>query len=134
MNIDLEALKQGLSVANSAMRVSTIAEETERNQRILDQINKQTAQRDATLVAGAEANIAQKELLEQQIEMLHTQNDILYVNYAKLKELYETQVEANKEAKEELERSKRFNIAMMVIAIVTMIAVIAGPIVTVLVS
>ena len=134
MNIDLEALKQGLSVANSAVRVSAIAEETERNQRILDQINKQTAQRDDTLVAGAEANIAQKELLEQQIEMLHTQNDILYVNYAKLKELYETQVEANKEAKEELERSKRFNIAMMVIAIVAMIAAIAGPIVTVLVS
>ncbi len=134
MNIDLEALKQGLSVANSAVRVSAIAEETERNQRILDQINKQTARRDATLVAGAEANIAQKELLEQQIEMLHTQNDILYVNYAKLKELYETQVEANKEAKEELERSKRFNIAMMVIAIVAMIATIAGPIVTVLVS
>ena len=134
MNIDLEALKQGLSVANSAVRVSAIAEEMERNQRILDQTNKQTAQRDATLVAGAEANIAQKELLEQQIEMLHTQNDILYVNYAKLKELYETQVEANKEAKEELERSKRFNIAMMVIAIVAMIATIAGPIVTVLVS
>ena len=134
MNIDLEALKQGLSVANSAMRVSTIAEEKEHSQRILDHTNKQTAQRDATLVAGAEANIAQKELLEQQIEMLHTQNDILYVNYAKLKELYETQVEANKEAKEELERSKRFNIAMMVIAIVAMIATIAGPIVTVLVS
>ena len=134
MNIDLEALKQGLSVANSAVRASAIAEEMERNQRILDQINKQTAQRDDTLVAGAEANIAQKELLEQQIEMLHTQNDILYVNYAKLKELYETQVEANKEAKEELEWSKRFNIAMMVIAIVAMIATIAGTIVTVLVS
>ena len=134
MNIDLEALKQGLSVANSAVRASAIAGETERNQRILDQINKQTAQRDATLVAGAEANIAQKELIEQQIEMLHTQNDILYVNEAKLKELYETRVEANKEAKEELERSKRFNIAMMVIAIVAMLAAIAGPIVTVLVS
>lgn len=134
MNIDLEALKQGLSVANSAVRVSAIAEEMERSQRILDQTNKQTAQRDATLVAGAEANIAQKELFEQQIEMLHTQNDILYGNYAKLKELYDTQVEANKEAKEELERSKRFNIAMMVIAIVAMLAAIAGPIVTVLVS
>lgn len=134
MNIDSNALKQGLSVANSAMRASTIAEGMERNQRILDQISRQTAQRNATLIAGAEANIAQKELLEQQIEMLHTQNDILYVNYAKLKELYDTQVEANKEAKEELERSKRFNIAMMVIAIVAMLAAIAGPIVTVLVS
>ena len=134
MSIDLEALKQGLSVANSAVRASAIAGDVERNQRIFDQISEQTAQRNATLVAGAEANIAQKELLEQQIEMLHTQNDILYVNYAKLKELYETQVEANKEAKEELERSKRFNIAMMVIAIVAMIATIAGPIVTVLVS
>lgn len=134
MNIDLEALKQGLSVANSAMRVSTIAEEKEHTQRILDQISKQTAQRNATLVAGAEANIAQKELFEQQIEMLHTQNDILYGNYAKLKELYDAQVEANKEAKEELERSKRFNIAMMVIAIIAMLAAIAGPIVTVLVS
>ena len=66
--------------------------------------------------------------------MIQKQNDILFDNYTKLKELYDEQVNANKEAKEELKRSKRFNIAMMVIAIIAMIAAIAGPIATILVS
>ena len=104
------------------------------SQRLIDQINRQNAERKATLVAGAKANIAQRELFEQQIEMIQKQNDILFDNYTKLKELYDEQVNANKEAKEELKRSKRFNIAMMVIAIIAMIAAIAGPIATILVS
>lgn len=134
MNIDIDALKQGISVANSAMKASVIADEMERNQRLIDQVSRQNAERNATLVAGAKANIEQKELLEQQIEIIRTQNDLLFDNYTKLKDLYDAQVNANKEATEELKRSKRFNAWMMVIAIIAMIAAIAGPIVTVLVS
>lgn len=134
MNIDIDALKQGLSVANSAMKASVIADEMERNQRLIDQVSRQNAERNATLVAGAKANIEQKELLEQQIEIIQMQNDLLFDNYTKLKELYDAQVNANKEATEELKKSKRFNAWMMVIAIIAMIAAIAGPIATILVS
>ena len=86
------------------------------------------------MVAGAEASIAQKQLLEQQVEIIQKQNELLSDNYTKLKEMYDAQVEANKEAKVELKRSKRFNLAMMIIAIIAMLAAIAGPIVTFLVS
>ena len=86
------------------------------------------------MVAGAEASIAPKELLEQQVEIIQKQNELLSDNYTKLKEMYDAQVEANKEAKEELKRSKRFNIAMMIIAIIAMLAAIAGPIATLWVS
>ena len=43
-------------------------------------------------------------------------------------------IEANKEAKDELKRSKRFNFIMMIISIMAMLAAIAGPIVTIIVS
>ena len=67
------------------------------------------------MVVGAEANIAQKELLEQQLEIIKKQNELLSENYSKLKEMYDAQVDANKEAKKELKTSKRFNIAIATI-------------------
>jgi hypothetical protein len=48
--------------------------------------------------------------------------------------MYDSQVSANKEAKEELKRSRRFNIVMMVISTIAMLAAIAGPIATIIVS
>lgn len=48
--------------------------------------------------------------------------------------MFDAQVEANKEAKDELERSRRFNTAMMIIAVISMIAAVAGSIVTIHVS
>ena len=131
--MDISELTKGLSAANRAIRESAIADEMEQNQRLIQQINEIDAEKNATLLAGAEANIAQKELFEQQIKILQKQNELLFDNYSKLKELFDAQVETNKEAKEELKRSKRFNIAMMIIAIIAMIAAIAGPIVTLLV-
>lgn len=134
MNFDLNGLKDSLSMATSAMQVSAVAEEMEKNQRLINEVNRQSAKRNATLVAGAEASIAQKELLEQQVEIFQKQNELLLNNYSKLEEMFNAQVEANKEAKAELKRSKRFNIIMMVISIVAMLAAIAGPIATILVS
>lgn len=134
MSIDLSGLKEALSSANSAIQASAIADEIERNQRIADAKARRSAERDATLIAGAEANIEQKELSQQQLEILREQNALLCDNYEKLKELYEAQVRENEDAKEELKRSRRYNGWMMFIAILAMLAAIAGPIATIWVS
>ena len=134
MNVDLGSLKETLSAVNSAMRVNTIAEEMAHGERVAAAIARESAKRDATLAAGAEASIEQKEILQQQLEMIREQNMFLCDNYVKLKEMYDAQVQANIEAKTELDRSKRFNAWMMVIAIIAMLAAIAGPVTTILVS
>ena len=134
MNVDLGSLKETLSAVNSAMRVNTIAEEMAHGERVAAAIARESAKRDATHAAGAEASIEQKEILQQQLEMIREQNMFLCDNYEKLKEMYDAQVQANIEAKTELDRSKRFNAWMMVIAIIAMLAAIAGPVTTILVS
>lgn len=134
MDFNFNDLKWNLSTATSALRASAIADEMEQNQRMIAEINRQSAKRNATLIAGAEASVAQKELLEQQLEIIQKQNELLYDNYDKLKEMFDAQVQANRETKAELKQSKRFNAWMMVIAIIAMLAAIAGPIATILVS
>lgn len=134
MDFNFNDLKLDLSTATSALRASAIADEMEQNQRMIAEINRQSAKRNATLIAGAEASVAQKELLEQQLEIIQKQNELLYDNYDKLKEMFDAQVQANRETKAELKQSKRFNAWMMVIAIIAMLAAIAGPIATILVS
>ncbi len=122
------------SVANSAR---TISEFYRRNEAALSQVaqaKQEQINREKRIAAGADASIAQKELLEHQLEIIQKQNELLSDNYLKLKEMFDVQVEANKEAKEELKRSRQFNIAMMIIAIVAMLAAIAGPIATIWVS
>lgn len=147
------------STLNSARVVS---EQFERNQRIVDNISRINAKRDATMMAAAEASVAQKELMEEQLVELKSQNDILSeqlkaeqaqraileehlkvtteqnglltANYQKLEEMYNAQKESNDDARKDLHKSRVFNAWMMVIAIVAMLAAIAGPIVTVLVS
>ncbi len=132
MNLDFSGLSQ--PTANSAAAFAEISRRQEETLRAVEQANQERIDREERLVAGAEANIAQKELLEQQVEIIRKQNELLSDNYSKLKEMYDAQVDANKEAKEELKRSKRFNVAMMIIAIIAMMAAIAGPIVTIIVS
>ena len=134
MNVDLGSLKETLSAVNSAMRVNTIAEEMAHGERVAAAIARESAKRDATLVAGAEASIEQKEILQQQLEMIREQNMFLCDNYEKLKEMYDAQLQATEEAKKDLQRSRIFNGWMMVISIVAMLAAVASPIVTVLVS
>lgn len=133
-NLDFESLKTNLNVANSAMQAGFIAEQQQRNQAILDRISRQNAKRESIIMEGAEANIAQKDLLEQQLKIMSEQNKLLVDNYNKLKDMYDAQVLSNAEAKEDLKRSCRFNAWMMVIAIIAMLAAIAGPIVTIWVS
>ena len=137
INFDFNDIKldlSAISAANSAMQASIVHEQMERDRQLAAEISRQSAKRDATLVAGAEASIEQKELLQQQLDIIREQNSLLCDNYNKLKEMYDAQVEANTESKDELDRSKKFNAWMMVIAIVAMLAAIAGPIATILVS
>ena len=116
-----------MSLATSARQVAEIS-------RRMDEKNQQEAAHRAKLEAGAEADIAQKELLQSQLEALREQNGLLSENYKKLKEMYDSQVEANEAARNDLKSSRKFNAWMMVIAIIAMLAAIAGPIVTFLVS
>ena len=132
MNLDLSGFNN--SITNSASLVTDIQRQQEETWRSLAQANQERIEREEKMVAGAEANIAQKELLIEQLQAIKEQNDLLSDNDNKLKELYDAQVVANQEAKEELTRSKRFNVAMMIISAVAMLAAIAGPIVTILVS
>lgn len=116
-----------MSLATSARQVAEIS-------RRMDEKNQQEAAHRAKLEAGAEADIAQKELLQSQLEALREQNGLLSENYKKLKEMYDSQVEANEAAQNDLKSSRKFNAWMMVIAIIAMLAAIAGPIATILVS
>lgn len=132
MNLDLNGFNS--SIANSASVVAEINRQNEEMIRSIAEATQERLAREEKMVAGAEANITQKELLLEQLQAIKEQNDLLSDNYNKLKELYEAQVVANQEAKEDLKRSKRFNVAMMIISAVAMLAAIAGPIVTILVS
>ncbi len=132
MSFDISDINK--SIANSAAVFSEVNRQQEESLRAVAQANQERIEREERMVAGAEASIAQKELLEQQVKIFQKQNELLSDNYLKLKEMFDAQVEANKEAKEELIRSRRFNIKMMIIAIIAMLAAIAGPIATIWVS
>ena len=132
MNFDFGDLNR--SAINSA---KTLAEQNrlqEERLRCVAQANQARIEREEKMVAGAEASIAQKELLERQVEILQKQNNLLSDNYSKLKEMFDAQVEANKDARNDLRKSRIFNAWMMVIAIIAMFAAIAGPIATIVVG
>ena len=159
-NLDFNNLNLDISSGfNSAQQLSA---QFDAQYAAIEQMNREKARRDAKMVAGAEASVAQKELMEEQLVELKSQNDILAeqlkaeqaqrevleehlkvtteqnallsANYKKLEEMYSAQKESNDEARKDLRKSRVFNGWMMVIAIIAMLAAIAGPIATILVS
>ena len=159
-NLDFNNLNLDISSGfNSAQQLSA---QFDAQYAAIELMNREKARRDAKMVAGAEASVAQKELMEEQLVELKSQNDILAeqlkaeqaqreileehlkvtteqnallsANYKKLEEMYSAQKESNDEAREDLRKSRVFNGWMMVIAIIAMLAAIAGPIATILVS
>ena len=130
MNLDFWDMNH--SAINSASALAELSRRQEEISRATAKANQARIEREEKMVAGAEASIVQKELLEQQVEILQKQNNLLSDNYLKLKEMFDAQVEANKEAKEDLQRSRRYNTRMMVIALIAMFAAIVGPIATIL--
>lgn len=86
------------------------------------------------LTEQLKAEQAQCESLEEHLKVTSEQNGLLLANYKKLEEIYNAQKESNDEARKDFHKSRVYNTWMMVIAVVAMFAVIAGPIVTTLVS
>lgn len=129
LSVDFSGLNRTLSNLNSAMRVDAIAEEMAHGERAAAAIARETAKRDATLVAGAEASIEQRDLIEQQLDILREQNLLLLDNYEKLKELYDAKVQENADAKDDLKRSRRYNVWMMVVSVISMLAAIASTVI-----
>ena len=76
----------------------------------------------------------QNSLAAQQISILAEQNSLLADNYSKLKEMFDAQSESYKATQEDLKPSRKYNVVMMIIAIIAMLAAVAGPIATILVS
>lgn len=99
--------------ATTAWQVSEISRQEEEAFRAAEREKQESIKRDERKVAGAEACIAQIGFLEQQVTYAQKQNEML---------------------EEKLDRSSRYNRVMMIITIISMVAAIAGPIVTVLVS
>lgn len=159
-SLDFNNLSLDVSRAfNSAQKITAHFEE---QYAVLDQINKEKIRRDAKMVAGAEASVAQKELMEQHLDELKTQNAILVeqlkaeraqreileehlrvtteqnghlsANYQKLEEIYVAQKDSYEDARADIHKGRVFNGWMMAIAIIAMLAAIAGPIVTIVVS
>lgn len=129
MNVDLSGLQGTLSSLDSALRVDALAEEMAHGQRAAAAIARESAKRDATLVAGAEASIEQRDLIEQQLGILREQNLLLLDNYEKLKDMYDAQVQENADAKDELKRSHQYNRWMMVVSVTSMLAAIVSTVI-----
>jgi len=129
LSVDFDGLNGTFSTLNSAMRVDTIAEEMAHGERAFAAIARESAKREATIVAGAEASIEQRDLIEQQLDILREQNLLLLDNYEKLKELYDAKVQENADAKDDLKRSRRYNVWMMVVSVISMLAAIASTVI-----
>ena len=133
MNLDFnDRVSRAIFSANNAAQALANRENLDYAKQAVDELNRQMAQKESILVAGAEASIGQRELLAAQLEVIQKQNELLADNYGKLKELYDTQVQSTQDAKEDLLRSRRYNIVMMVISIIAMFAAVAGPVITLL--
>ena len=119
-------VEKNLSSANSAWQALIAAENNEKYQRLVNEINRQNAETTAVFTTGAEASVQQIELLQKQVEIGREQNAILFSNYKKLEELYDAQVQESMAAKEELKRSGRYNRWMMAIAIAALLVSLVG--------
>lgn len=62
----------------------------------------------------------------EQIKLLNEHNDQLISNYKKLEDLYKLKEKELEEAKQEAKKAKRYNTAMMIITIVSMLVAVAA--------
>ncbi len=89
------------AVHASSYLANDFEEQRRERQELFYEIAEHNAKKDAALFQAAEASVAQKELLEQQLAEVKEQNLQLKENYQLLKELYEsTKDEAKSSAKE----------------------------------
>ena len=67
---------RNLDVSSAFNSVQRISAQFDAQYATIDQMNWEKARRDARIVAGAEASVVQKELMEEQLSELKSQNDI----------------------------------------------------------
>lgn len=103
-NLDFKGLNLSNLSISSAFAANQFAEQQREQQIIFDEIAEQNAKRNATIMAGAEASVAQKELLELQLAEVKEQNLQLKENYRLLNELYESaKADAKSNAKDAMD-------------------------------
>ncbi len=93
------------SIQNSALHAQNMMSGIEESLREQARYN---ARKDAALFETAEASIAQKELLEEQLVAVQEQNRLLQMNYDTLKELYDNTKSEAAENKADAKRSRVF--------------------------
>lgn len=108
MNDFFKNIKLPEVVPNTAYLANEIAEQQRKQQELFDEIAEHNAKKDAALFQAAEASVAQKELLEQQLAEVKEQNKQLKENYQLLKELYESTKEEAKSSAKEAKANKVF--------------------------
>ena len=62
----------------------------------------------------------------EQIQLLNEHNEQLTSNYKKLEELYNLKAKELDEAKQDAKKAKRYNMAMMIITIISMLVAVAA--------
>ena len=62
----------------------------------------------------------------EQIRLLNEHNEQLMSNYKKLEELYNIKAKELEEAKQDAKKAKRYNTAMMIITIISMLVAVAA--------
>ncbi len=97
---------------------------------IMAEANHRKAESENATIRLAEQNEEQLGLLHQQVDAVTQQNKLLQQNYDKLKDLYDVQAANYKDAKDDLTRTKKNNIILMIISIISMLGAIASPIVS----
>lgn len=103
---DLPKLSIDTSVIqNSALHPQNTMSRIEESLRVQAEYN---ARKDAALFETAEASVAQKELLEEQLVAVKEQNRLLQMNYDTLKELYDNTKSEAAENKADAKRSRIF--------------------------
>lgn len=93
------------AIQNSALRTQNMMSGIEESLREQARYN---ARKDAALFETAEASVAQKELLEEQLVAVQEQNRLLQMNYDTLKELYDNTKSEAAENKADAKRSRVF--------------------------
>ena len=108
--LDFSNFNFDLSSTLNSMQQITAQFDTQRDAQYvaIDQMNREKARRDAKMVAGAEASVAQKELLEEQLKEIKEQNAQLKDNYRLLNELYESAKRDAEESAKEARHNKIF--------------------------
>ena len=76
---ELNFNNRNLDVSSAFHSVQQISAQFDAQYAAIDQMNREKARRDAKMVAGAEASVAQKELMEEQLSELKLKGRLIFL-------------------------------------------------------